>query len=287
VQCKICGATQSDSSAESALVPSNVRAHRSEHFPVWRCGACASIHAGTDVDLGHYYSQYPFHRQRYDGMLALFYRRQVRRLRRLGLNAKSTILDYGCGSGLFVHHLRSSGYERAAGFDQFSPEFSNRAVLARKYDFVVSQDVLEHSLDPMGMLAELGTLAQPDGTIIIGTPNAAAVDLRRAGYFRHTLHQPYHRHIFSVQALLAAGARAGWKVAAYYKRMYSNTLFPGMNQRFGMYYARLFDDTIDLAFDRPRFHWRLLTPWALALAFVGHLLSYDLDVAVAFRVGVR
>src|SRR6266567_60264 len=59
LRCNICNNTSTP--AEEASVRSNVRKFRGEQFRIWRCPTCASVHARDDVDLAHYYRDYPFH----------------------------------------------------------------------------------------------------------------------------------------------------------------------------------------------------------------------------------
>jgi SAM-dependent methyltransferase len=156
-------------------------------------------------------------------------------------------------------------------------------VLAERYDCVVSQDVIEHVTDPIGLLRQLGSYCRPGGIIIIGTPNAEAIELSRPGDFRHTLHQPYHLHILSKSALLQAAAALGWSLLRYYPRQYSNTLWPGLNQPFCLHYARQFDDTMDLAFDGPRLSWAFLSLRTWLYFFFGYFFSVETDVMAVFR----
>lgn len=284
--CNLCRAPDSSSGdSETASVRSNVRAFRDERFGVWRCSRCRSIHACDEVDLPHYYADYPFHRQTLDWMLRVTYRNVLRRLKRAGLQRFHRILDYGCGSGLLIQFLRSKGYAHAAGYDAYGGSFSNPVILEKTYDVVHAQDVVEHVDDPRELMRELAALTKPGGTIVIGTPNADAIDLARPQDFVHTLHQPYHTHIFSKRALLDAAGELGWTLVRYYPTQYTNTLIPCVNLRFGIHYGRCFDDTIDLAFDGIRVNRRLLSPRSLFYAIFGFFLCPETDVMAVFRTG--
>src|SRR5207249_9939907 len=105
--------------------------------------------------------------------------------------------------------------------------------------------VIEHVASPHVLLGEFERLTRKGAVIALGTPNAAAIDLRRAAAFVHTIHAPYHRHILAKDALLGAGKRVGWKLLRFYPTMYSNTRFPFLNERFYLYYTRLTDGTLD------------------------------------------
>ena len=113
--CAVCGAGGRRVVAEVGDVSCNVRAYSSEHFRLWRCASCRSIHAEDDVDLAHYYAGYPFHDLPMDWRLRVAYREQLRRLEAAGLRHGNSILDYGCGSGAFLRYLRESGYAHVTG----------------------------------------------------------------------------------------------------------------------------------------------------------------------------
>ncbi len=284
--CNICS-SDGGTDVERATVRSNVRKFREEKFAVWRCANCGSIHAADEVDLDHYYRHYPIHdlkQTKVDWMLRAMYRNQTRRLMRAGLQKEHHILDHGCGSGFLVDYLRNAGYPNAAGFDQYSQEFCDRRVLERTYDVVISQDVIEHVPEPWDLLNTLQGLSKPGAVIAIGTPNAEAIDLSRPEDRVHTLHQPYHRHIFSRAALLNAGEKMGWKLLRYYPTMYTNTLVPFVNTGFVTHYFSCHDDTLDLALEPIRMNsWRLWTPKTLFLALFGAFTAPETDVMAVFQ----
>ncbi|MFW6087278.1 MAG: class I SAM-dependent methyltransferase, partial [Myxococcota bacterium] len=283
-RCNICFHTTAPEETEQATVHCNLRRFRDERFAVWRCPRCRSIHARDEVDLDHYYAGYTFHTLELDWRLRAMYRSQLGRLRRAGLHRDHALLDYGCGGGIFLRYLRERGYEAARGFDAYDAHFADRTVLDRTYDVVLAQDVVEHVADPWELLRELDALTKPGGVIAVGTPNADAIDLRRADDFAHTLHEPYHRHIFSRQALLDAGRQMGWQLQRYYATMYINTLVPFVNHRFFMHYLRCFDDTLDLVNEGIRTDSaRLFLPDTLFHAFFGYFLAPRTDGMAVFH----
>jgi SAM-dependent methyltransferase len=284
--CKICGATVATAGdCERASVSSNVRKFRAETFDVWRCPACSSLHAEKAVDLEHYYAGYPIFSAELDWKLDVVYGSLLARLTREGLRPEHRILDYGCGSGALVKYLRAKGYERTAGYDAFAVEYKNASVLSAEYDCIVSQDVVEHAEDPIALLRELDGMVVPGGLLSIGTPDAAAIDLSRADDFVHTLHQPYHRHIFSAVALQTAGERLGWRVERFYSTMFNNTLVPTMNPRFVLHYVRCNDDCFDLVTEPVHAPLRLFTPATLFFALFGYFFDRHTDVQFLFRKG--
>lgn len=271
--------------AETAEVACNVRRFADRTFTVWRCAGCASIHALDDLDeraLAAYYAEYPIHEIPLDWRTRPMFDQQRWRLVRSGLRRAHRILDYGCGSGTLVRFLRSKGFV-AEGWDAYVPEFADRAVLDATYDCVITQDVLEHVADPRAMLAELAGLAQPGGLVAIGTPDAAGIRLGRASRYRHPLHQPYHRHVASQDALEALAEGHSWQLVRRYRSAYSNTSLPFINARFVELLMRLRDDTVDAAMEPPS-PWILpLLPWALLLGLFGAPFARRTEMMLHFR----
>jgi 2-polyprenyl-3-methyl-5-hydroxy-6-metoxy-1,4-benzoquinol methylase len=270
--------------AETALVRPNIRRLQDERFNVWRCPRCRSIHAREEVDLDLYYRDYPFLSAKMDWRSRAMYKNQLARLKRAGLSRGARILDYGCGSGNFVRYLKSRGYSEATGYDAYSPDFADASVLEQRYDCIISQDVIEHVAAPWDLLRTFSELTNPGAIVAIGTPDADAIDLANTDAFKHTLHQPFHRHILSTQALLAAGQRLGWRLARYYPTMYANTLVPFINSRFGFHFMRCGDDTIDVLFAPIPFNnaklWTLTT---LYYALFGYFHAPRTDVMAVFH----
>jgi 2-polyprenyl-3-methyl-5-hydroxy-6-metoxy-1,4-benzoquinol methylase len=287
LRCNICNQDIAGS-VEEASVRSNVRKFRGEQFRLWRCPKCRSIHARDEVDLAHYYRDYPFHHiggeQKTDWMLQAMYRKQWKRLRAAGLRREHAVLDYGCGGGAFVKFLRQQGYANVQGFDEYSDTFGDRRVLDARYDLILSQDVLEHVAEPWDFLRTLSGLLAPGGRVALGTPNAEAIDLSNPERRVHTLHQPYHRHIFSKQALLTLGNELSWQLVHYYPTMYSNTPWPFVNQRFLLHYFQACDDTVDLATEPIQVkNFKLYTLATLFWALFGYFFAPETDVMIVYR----
>ena len=252
----VCNVCENPSTFENAVekteVNSNVRRFRNERFTVWRCTSCGSLHSKEPVDLDQYYADYPFQRHELNFSTRRAYANRLRLLRKHGLQRHHSILDFGCGSGLFIEFLRRRGYNNAAGFDPYNDAFSDEDVLTKTFDAIVSQDVIEHVEEPRDFLATAAGLLRTAGLLAVGTPNAEEIDLGKKETFAMELHQPYHRHILTAIALVKLAAGHGLDVVEVYRRFYYDTLFPSVNTRFIKGYVRRLGNVIDVAVEDPR-----------------------------------
>jgi SAM-dependent methyltransferase len=286
LECNLCGdpgtlAGAAEAGAEVGAVPCNVREFTTDLFTLWRCTGCGSLHCAEDADLDRYYAHYPLKTQKLSFNDRIGYRNRLRLLQAQGLSASAHILDYGCGAGLFVEFLREQGMENAAGYDPFVPEYADRRRLEEQYDAVVSYDVIEHSVDPRAFLRSLVNLVKPGGLVVIGTPNAQNVSVRRKG--DPSLHVPYHRHILSERALLALGQEVGCEPAQVYERSFYDSLYPTVNSRFMWRYIQKTGGLLDAAVEPPRTGLVLRSPDLLFFAFFGYFFPRGDNVIVSFR----
>lgn len=80
---------------------------------------------------------------------------------------KYRMLDYGCGRGDDVRHLRELGY-KVVGYDPYWQD--DRSVLKRKYDIITCQyvfNVIEDRAERLLLQATLYDLLKPEGMIFI------------------------------------------------------------------------------------------------------------------------
>jgi SAM-dependent methyltransferase len=280
--CELCNCPGTlDAAAESGRAPCNVRHFKDELFTVWRCTGCGSLHCVEQVDLPHYYRHYPFKSHKLNFHTRIGYRNRLRLMKRIGFQSSQRILDYGCGSGLFVEFLRTSGVSRAFGYDLFESGYSDQKALAESYDLVVSYDVIEHADDPRQFMHALSRLVRPGGVLVIETPNADHVSLSRPG--NPLLHPPYHRHILSRRMLLALGREQDLTVQHIDGRSYFDSLVPTVNSRFIWRYIEKADGLLDSAFEPPRPGLVLRSPDLVFFAFFGYFIPPGDNITVSFR----
>ena len=281
-QCNLCNPPgQIDSAPEVKKVRSNIRQFRNEEFTVWRCSNCGSLHCLEDIDFARYYRNYPLHRQKADFFTLKQFSSRLHQLVTGGLMTTDSVLDYGCGNGGFVRFLKAQGYSLAVGYDPYSESFSDRAVLERNYDFVISQDVIEHAPDTLSLLDEMLTLVRAGGGMaVIGTPDAAEISLDDPIDVVGPLHQPYHRHILTKAQLENLIEARGLNITKVLQRWYVDTWIPFLNSSFFFHYVAATGGAVDSIFEPIRYPLILGSPKLLVYGLFGRLRNPRKDVLI-------
>jgi len=85
------------------------------------------------------------------------------------LNKDDTILDYGCGKGKDIEHLKSLGFRHVIGFDPYNPKYAHPENLIPDYDTILNFYVLNVLLpEERDLVVEnLMNLIKEDGQIFI------------------------------------------------------------------------------------------------------------------------
>jgi SAM-dependent methyltransferase len=155
--------------------------------------------------------------------LSLVHQARIRRIERL-TGGPGRVLDVGCGPGLFLHHMRSRGWdtrgtERSPSAAQQARDVLNLDVRAQdleelidegvSYDAVVLWHVAEHVHDPATTLREIARLLRPGGVLMIGVPNFGSPEARIGGAGWFHLDVPRHLYHFTSGTLRNLLADAG------------------------------------------------------------------------------
>jgi SAM-dependent methyltransferase len=145
---------------------------------------------------------------------------QIRRLLLSRLSPRQTVVEIGCGRGEVGYLLRNdglnyTGYEPARGLS----DFGIRAGVPIKQqifegnqsaDAIIIDNVLEHVIDPSGMLEIAARSLNSDGLLIAITPNVNDVRALSSEWRkRHLWVPPDHINFFSAKDITAMFARAG------------------------------------------------------------------------------
>lgn len=153
-------------------------------------------------------------------------RARLRRLTRLAPAHASTprsLIDLGCGTGVFLDESRAAGWSargyevsaygveqaRGRGLDVQRAELESLALPPAECDAVTLWDVIEHVRDPRAVIAAAASALRPGGVLAISTGDIASLcaTLTRARW--HLFNLPEHLYFFSRSALHTLLRNAG------------------------------------------------------------------------------
>ncbi len=105
---------------------------------------------------------------------------------------KGKILDVGCGTGDFLKHMASSGWEadgvetdkgaKRVAEKKLGKKIEEKLDLVNeenKYDVISLWHVLEHVYNVEGYLKKLNKLLKRGGVLVVGVPNCASYDAKK------------------------------------------------------------------------------------------------------------
>jgi SAM-dependent methyltransferase len=142
-------------------------------------------------------------------LLSFFLFLRQRRIRKNIAGLSTEILDYGCGNGKLVNHLRHRGFN----IDGYDPSKSavklarNRnlpvysQIPDKKYGLMMFWHSMEHTDSPWSDLQNYKNHLAPDANLIIAVPNADSLEAKifRAKWFCYDW--PFHRTHFNRKSL--------------------------------------------------------------------------------------
>lgn len=134
------------------------------------------------------------------------------------------ILDLGCGTGEFLHHMQTHGWE-VAGIetDSKAVEFARNHYHLRVFHSEIEQidlkeelfqvitfwHVLEHVYEPVEILKKLREHLQQDGLMVIAAPNYTSLDATFYGSYWIAWDAPRHLHHFTPPVMETIARLAG------------------------------------------------------------------------------
>ena len=230
VTCPVC----SSETQPVGTVPGQVvsREFVLRHCPVCRC----SFVANPCTDYNRIYDEAYYHGRGADPLVDYVFelehpKQTIRRYEWEGIveAVRSLVsvapgtrwLDYGCGNGGLVRHVREAVGCAAFGFDVgwitsrakdaglpilTEPELDEQA---GSFDIVTSIEVLEHVPDPLDVLRRIRAMLKPGGLFFYTTGNAEPFRgrLKDWGYVRPDIHISFYEPSTLERALRVAGFR--------------------------------------------------------------------------------
>jgi SAM-dependent methyltransferase len=259
----------------------NTRRFAKEIYRLWKCPQCQSIHNVEPVDFADIYSDYPLNKRKLDVFARGTLRNLLARLERAGLRREHSILDYGCGNGVFLQFLREKGFSHVTGYDPFVAEFAS--LPAGPFDCVVANDLIEHVPDPRATLEQCAAEVRPGGLLYVGTADSEPVVMDDLEPHIMRLHQPFHRVIVTAKGLEQLAGETGLAPVAAYRRSYMDTLLPFSNYRFLDELNKTLGHDLDAALDPSSARVVMRTPRLWFFALFGFFFPSADEPAVVLR----
>lgn len=284
MKCIFCSHTAPSETIVAKKIRCNVRAFQGQKFTVWRCPQCQSLHSENKINLAEYYANYPLNQQPFDYFRKRICQNRLNLLIRQGFQKHHSLLDYGCNQGLFLQFLQQKGYVNALGYDPYIEQYCDPQILQQQYDYITCQDVIEHTENPWQCFANLAQCLKETGKLILGTPNASEINLDQSNTFLLHLHQPYHRHIFSAEALLNLARAFSLKPVYRSKRWINDSLYPFVNTRLSWGYALALDNNIDVFCEPIQLKTLFTSPQLWFYACFGYFFPLLGNLMIVFQV---
>jgi 2-polyprenyl-3-methyl-5-hydroxy-6-metoxy-1,4-benzoquinol methylase len=248
-RCPGCG----DDGATPLMVARDLQHGLPGEFPVVSCRGCGLVflspQPSAEVIARHYPARYyETYASAVERLLAKgraqedgYFQRLSRLagIRSLMSQSERTVLDVGCGCGLFLFNMartgwRTVGLEPSAVAVTFATErlgldrvlrgdLTSLDFPEREFDLITMWHVLEHIHDPVGALRRIRPWLRPEARLALCVPNIASLQARLFGRFWFHLDAPRHLVHFSPATLEALLARAGFEICERERRCDNTT----------------------------------------------------------------
>lgn len=232
-KCLVCGSA----SFEPFLVCKDYTVSQ-EQFNIVSCKGCGFKFTNPRPDnavLGNYYKaeSYVSHTNSKKGIVNKLYHAVRNHTLKSKIQmvseyvSRGTILDYGCGTGMFLSAINKAGWETFGmepddsarkmasehGLNVFSDKDKVNAYMAdKKANAITLWHVLEHVTDMPETLSFFKNKLNKDGVLIIAVPNHASYDAEYYKEFWAAYDVPRHLHHFDIKSMTSLVEQAGFKL---------------------------------------------------------------------------
>lgn len=238
--CPICNSEQlqKDITCKDFLVSQ-------ESFSLYVCMTCQFRFTNprpADDKLGDYYKSedYISHSNTRKGLVSRLYhlvrsrtlRQKVKLVSRYV--SRGTLLDYGCGTGMFLEAARKGGFssfgiEPDAGARSIAngmglQVLSDKSELdaGQRFDVITGWHVLEHVSDLNETVKKLSSHLQKDGYMILAVPNHRSYDADHYGTFWAAYDVPRHLYHFDKNSIRNLMARHSFQLRATHPMVFDS-----------------------------------------------------------------
>ena len=227
IPCPLCNG----SDADQLFVAQDRLVGKPGTFPVVRCKGCGLVYLNprpTRRALKEYYpaDYYPVPGGRETPEALSVARGLLKRVEAIAPGANLSILDAGCGTGLFLKLARDRGHDvrgiepgdaavnygrRVYGLPIDHGTLESVDLPENGFDVVTMWHVLEHMPDPVSALRIVCRALKPGGTLLFGVPNFGSMEASLFGRRWFSLDAPRHLVHFDPETARQAVQAAGFE----------------------------------------------------------------------------
>lgn len=139
-----------------------------------------------------------------------------------GISQDMSILDLGCGAGVFVYDLQDEAFPVVDGIEPFISKdvrISSKSLIrkgelrqcGRQYDFVMMNHSLEHIADQHLTMRELNRVVSDQGVLLLRIPIINSANWREYGLDWVNLDAPRHLYLHSEKSLKILAEEHGFE----------------------------------------------------------------------------
>lgn len=229
-----------------------------ETFNLVQCQDCSFVFTNPrphDSVLGNYYKSedYISHSDTKKGLVSKLYHavRSYTLGKKISLISRyvphGTILDYGCGTGMFLNECKKAGWKtmgmepdsgaRQIGAKMNLDVFEGKEALLKQhpnttFDIITLWHVLEHVTDLEKTLGFFKTKLNPNGALVIAVPNHGSFDAQFYKEFWAAYDVPRHLYHFEPKTIQLLLERFGFKLQQQYPMKFDSFYVSMLSEKY-------------------------------------------------------
>ncbi len=228
-------------------------------FPVFQCNQCTARFTQDipgETEIGAYYQSedYISHTDTKKGLINKLYhvvrartlKDKRKMVEQVNGGVKGSILDYGCGTGAFIHEMQSAGWKitglepdlrarelarKLNGSNIFPPDYIS-SIPGEQFDIITLWHVLEHVHRLHPTLKHLNRALKRGGSIFIAVPNYTSDDAKAYGPAWAAWDVPRHLYHFSPDSMKKLLAANGFTLKAIHPMWFDSFYVSMLSEKY-------------------------------------------------------